>query len=107
MINVSSRSDDPQVEENVPKELSSTTLPWEGFQLHRQVLVPQTFGGDFVDPEHRHLMTMLSSPTSHCEHLGSTGKYVRCPNLWEQLPSFQTGSADSFPSSAKGRSKKI
>jgi AraC family transcriptional regulator len=81
MINVSSRSDDPQVEENVPKELSSTSLPWEGFQLHRQVLVPQTFGGDSVDPEHRHVMTMLSSPTSHCEHLGSTGKYVRCPKV--------------------------
>src|ERR1700730_139365 len=81
MINVVSKSGDPQVEENVPKELSSTTLPWEGFHLRQQVLVPQRFGGDSVDPGHRHLMTMLLSPTSKCEQLGSSGKYVLCPKF--------------------------
>jgi hypothetical protein len=73
MINVVSKSGDLQIEENVPKELASSTLPWEGFQLHRQVLVPQTFAGDSIDPKHRHLMTMLLSHASTCDHLGSTG----------------------------------
>src|SRR6266403_3106874 len=73
MINVVSKSGDPQVEENLPKELSS---PWNGFQVCRQILVPQTFGADSVDPKHRHLMTLLLSPTSNCERLGSTGNYV-------------------------------
>jgi AraC family transcriptional regulator len=41
--------------------------------------VPQTFGADSVDPEHRHLMTLLLSSTSKCERLGSTGKYVLYP----------------------------
>src|SRR3977135_3722731 len=77
MLNVASKSADPQVEEHLPKELSSsTTLPWEGFRVCRQILVPQTFGGYSVDPEHRHLMTLLLSPTSKCERLGPTGKYV-------------------------------
>jgi AraC family transcriptional regulator len=80
MLNVASKSADPQVEEHLPKELSSsTTLPWEGFRVCRQILVPQTFGGDSVDPEHRHLMTLLLSPTSKCERLGPTGKYVLYP----------------------------
>ena len=80
MLNVAGKSTDPQVEEHLPKELSSsTTLPWEGFRVCRQILVPQTFGGDSVDPEHRHLMTLLLSPTSKCERLGPTGKYVLYP----------------------------
>jgi hypothetical protein len=62
MINVVSKSVDPQVEENVPKKLSSTALTWNGFQVCRQILVPQTFDADSVDPEHRHLMTLLLSP---------------------------------------------
>ncbi len=41
--------------------------------------MPQTFGADSVDPDHRHLITLLLSPTSKCERLGSTGKYVLYP----------------------------
>jgi AraC family transcriptional regulator len=81
MINVVSKSGDPQVEENLPKKLGNTILPWEGIQLNSLVLMPQTFGGGSVDPKHRHLMTMLLSPTSKCEQLGSTGKYVLCPKF--------------------------
>src|SRR5260370_11688129 len=36
MLNVASKSADPQVEEHLPKELSSATLPWEGFRVCRQ-----------------------------------------------------------------------
>src|SRR6266481_2195895 len=91
MINVVSKSVDPQVEENLPKELSSTALQWNGFQVCRQILVPQIFGGDSVDPDHRHLITLLLSPTSKCERLGSTGKYVLYPRSSREIAIIPNG----------------
>jgi AraC family transcriptional regulator len=79
MLNVVSKSDDAQAEENVSKKLDSMVLPWNGFRVCRQILLPQTFGVDSVDPESRHLMTLLLSPTSKCERVGSTGKYILHP----------------------------
>jgi len=90
MLNVASKPGDSQVEEQVPKDLF-TNLPWNGFRVSRQVLVPQTFGEDSVDPENRHLMTLLLSTTSKCERLGPTGKYVLYPRLSGEIAIIPNG----------------